>query len=287
MNIYKKDIAKAATTVLLVALLSVASYYLFPESIPTVTFAFAFVKTNEPFPDLDLPLGESVLVPVLLNTEFRLRNGSTISLPIETYEPTSPFNWTEYISGSYAPSYQGDFNGTLLEKIKVCDSGRQPSGAFVSPDISYNITYVRHRIFNSSLKIGEDATDMGIYGWWDSYFLYRKGMRGGGHGLWGHEDDEIGATEYWSYFGSHWTIYTNQLSSLLQGSGTAILEFNGIISWDINYTLVTANGSEAGEETVNWEGTLGTIEITYDQGTILWVKYDFTGIVLLMLPVGL
>ena len=80
-------------------------------------------------------------------------------------------------------------------------------------------------------------------------------------------------------------LHLEELSDFLQGSGVAVLEFCGIVSWDTNYTLVTPHGREIGEGTLNWEGTLGIIEIAYDQGRISLVKYDVEAILLVMLPI--
>jgi hypothetical protein len=82
---------------------------------------------------------------------------------------------------------------------------------------------------------------------------------------------------FWKTTGTGgWTINADQLSSMLQGNGTALITFDAAINASVRYELRNEN-VETGELTLSpWEGRLGIIEIVYEQGKITWIRYSFS-----------
>lgn len=267
MSAYKSDMAKAAITILLVVLLGIASYHFFPQSpIPREPFVFAWIEGNANYTDTMYKINKT-LQWVMLDFEFAFVNGSSIHEPNANAQAGQSFE--------ICLEYHGEFNATSLQRIGISRTG-------ISFGTSCNTTQMeKNTTINTALKAVE-VNDLGTFeelNWHETTTNYGNGCVSIGISGWPNQS----YSGNWKRYGERdfkdieWMMGIDQLSSMLPGSGIAWITFNATISVNIKYEITVDGTTETGETSLLYEGTIGTIEITYDQGRILWVKYDFQG----------
>jgi hypothetical protein len=74
-----------------------------------------------------------------------------------------------------------------------------------------------------------------------------------------------------------------ELSGMLQGSGTALINFRGVIDVRLDYEITMNGVKRTDVKTLLWEGGLGIVKLTYDQNKLVWMKYEIQVIQLAML----
>jgi len=102
-----------------------------------------------------------------------------------------------------------------------------------------------------------------------------------------------GSIGYWpnaSHFITNapsWSIGSTDLSSFLQGSGNATIEFHASFSVHVNYTFYYPdNTTKTGETDASWNGTMGTFGIRIDDTGTYEIQYDWTRVIFCLVPVN-
>jgi len=268
---YGREIAQSSiVAVLLVALLSGVSYYLFPQyssSIgPTPSFVYAWVKGNES--QTGNVYENKTVLWKLLDFEFSFVNGSSI------HEPGEGEKGEEQV---IRLEYHGELDATDLLKIvirqfsviiggvKDMTIGQVHIETFTHEDNTTDYLEA-HGNFSISVSLRSiDVIDLGtlkLIDW----------VR-----------DPSSDSGYWK--NGAWTMDADQLSSMLLGSGTALIVFDAAVNVHVKYEITVEGITKTGENDLSWEGSMGTIEITYDLGKLLYIRYDFESIKLQLLKV--
>lgn len=269
---YGREIARSAiVAVLLIALLSGVSYHLFPQySSPigsTPSFVYAWVKGNES--QTDNPYESKTVLWESLDFEFIFVDGPSI------HEP----NVGEEIGKEYVicPEYHGEFDATDLLKIVIKRFSLTIGGAkntILGPFHIETFTYQdnttsyleAHGNFSISVFLRSiDVIDLGTLQLID----------------WIH--GPYSDSGYWK--NGAWTIDVNQLSSMLPGSGTALITFDATVNVHVQYEITVEGTTKTGENDLSWEDSMGTTEIAYDDGKLLYIRYNFESIRLILLKV--
>lgn len=268
----RKMIRSTIVAVLLVVLLSGVSYNFFPQSLlPKAPFVFAWAKGHTLYTDAIYE--NQTLDWDMLEFNFAFSNGSSIQEP--------RFGGQKGEESTISLEYHGEFNATSLQEIGFIRLTQV--NILSSPEnIAYNLTISKSTTISATLKTVE-TTDLGIYKCLNetrSIIAYTNSCAQ--IILW------TGNTSYSGYWAQPlgWIMDINQLSPFLQGSGTASITFDATLWVSIKYEIIIEGTTETGETSLPCEGTMGTIQITYDQGKILWVKYDFQGIRLALLTIS-
>lgn len=261
----------AVIAVLLIALLGGVNFYLFPQyssSEPTLSYAFMWVKGSEN-QAVNWYENKTILWE-LLDFKFSFANGSSLHEPNVLGGEIGK----EY---SIRPEYHGDFDATELLKIAI---QRLPilicgtKGFTIGP--SHGETYTHEDDTNSSMEIhgnysirvslrGIDVVDLGILRLIDW-------VRG--------PNSDSG---YWK--NGIWTIDADQLSSMLTGSGTASINFDATVNAHVQYKISDDGTTKEGENDLSWQGSIGKIEIVYEQTRLKFIRYDFQSIRLVLLQI--
>lgn len=270
---YKKEIVRSTiVALLLVALLVGVSYHFFPQlSLPKEAFVFAWTEGNSSYSDAAYEVNET-LSWLMLGFWFTFANGSSI------HEPN--LNLTKGQTGAISLEYHGELSATSLEWIGVSRTGVLfgSSCSMILMDMNTTIS--------AALETAE-ISDLGTFeetNWHENRTNYGNGSTSGGlsilnksySGYW-KKPSEREFKDVW------WMMYTDQLSGMNPDSGVAWITFSATVNVDILYDISVGEETRTGETTLQYEGTIGTIEITYDRDQISWVKYDFQGISLQLL----
>ncbi len=270
----KKTVTAIVAAVILIALFTFLSYRFFPESnvqtsLSANAFAFGLSEGIQESTNNTVTLLLSTLSP-----SFTFKNGTSmwqISTILHTYGIPENQNLT----------IQGEYNATWLTLMSI-----QPQTLICTPtELPFNGTYQITPTINTTIQASLEAitnVDLGVYNCYnESYLIFQNNTNsetlGVGEPVW----NDSG---YWGpSYGDNWAIDVNTLSGMLQGSGTALITFQGTLSVNLNYQI-TMNGVETTNETnLSWEGNMGTMQITYDQGSIIWVEYQLNPIYATML----
>jgi hypothetical protein len=266
----KKIVSATVVAVMLVALLGFLSYRFFPQFKVQTPFAFGWLEGKQE------------------------RTNNTITLLISTLSPGFTFQnetawWQEQwalktygIPENQSITLQGEHNATWLKLMSI-----HPYNIICTPaDLPFDGTYHITATINTTIHVSLEAVtnvDLGVYDCWnESYIVFQNDTHS--------ETSSIGEpawniSGYWAPKDRSidWEIDVEKLSGMLQGSGTALITFQGALRVDLDYQI-TMNGVETtNEKNLSWEGTMGTIKITYDQGRIIWVEHELHAIDLTML----
>lgn len=280
MSEYKMGIARASiVAVLLVAFLGGVIYHSFPpetiplQIVPSVAFGLIGVgeEATSEIPSADVEYENLTFSYDLLEFEFIFANESWIGFTFRSEE------------GFSLLGYEGEFAAASLERIVVRPLKVTVVDGFLARNMSltFTIEVIRNYVLNAALEAME-ITDLGTY----ENLNRNTTLVTVDNAVKFYEDkgDEL-CSGYWIP-PRDWVISATQLSSMLQGSGTASITFDLTLSANINYDITREGNRETGETNLLGEGRLGTIEITYDQGEILWVRYDFQKIGLVLLTIS-
>lgn len=264
----------------LITVLGAISYLLFPQTTSQLktrtpaTFAFSLIGGDLAY---ESPTIENQTIRhdtadwLQLEFEFTFANGSSI------HEPNVPLPEGE--TGVIRPEYYGESDAETLQRIyvKLFHFGIVAIPENVSLEVSKNTTI-------SVVLKATEVFNLGVY----KCLNERKTITGYPKGF----EVEIGSMNR-SYSGSwkpnpmvdaeDWAIDVDQLTSMLQGNGTALVTFDATINVTIRYEMIDEN-VESGEITLSpWEGRIGTIEIVYEQSKITWIRYSFSKASLILL----
>jgi hypothetical protein len=266
----KKIVGATAIAVTLVAFLGFLSYQFFPGPNVSTTFALVWLEGKQEPANSALTLLISTL-----SRKFTFQNETTrwaVQAMLKTYGiPDDPYIML-----------RGEDNATWLKSI-----GFHPYNIICTPaDLpfsgAYNITMTMNTTIQASLETITNI-DLGAYNCWnESYIIYQNNVHS--------ESSRIGESTwnnsgYWEPKDANWKIEVEELSSMVQGSGTALITFRGVLHVDLNFEITLDGVGKKGSETLSWEGNMGTIRVTYDQSRIVWIKYEIPAIRLTMLTV--
>lgn len=262
----KRVFGKTITAILLGCLLGAIVYYSpIGNVLPESSFAFVLAKG----------VGQSDSIHEkttfdwnMLAFSFTFANGSSICDP----DMLGKLLWVQ-------PEYHGEFNATALQEIFLylfhLGIISLPQNVTCSLDMSKDTTI--SAVLNDSGTI-----DLGTHECLNETCFIHYNSSDITHAIVNRTE---GISSYSGYWKPHndWLIDANQLCIMLKDSGKAFITFEAALNVDIKYEITKGNITETGETNVRWEGTIGTIEITYDQGNMVWVKYDFWAVRLILL----
>jgi hypothetical protein len=276
VNWYRREMIFSGIMALtLIAVLGAVSYLLSPQTEDhetqyvfqtPETFAFALTEANV---SNESPTPENQTMKYDTMDWLQLEFEFTFTGKYPIHEPS-----THGKTMRIEPEYHGEFDATPLQSIdielfRVFCGGSLPENAtslefFKNITISASLrttqiidlgvrTSINERIKTMySIVRGLKGSIVEISGWdWSCSGFWEKNHAGG------------------------WIISVDQLSSMLQGNGTAFITFDATINARVRYEMKNET-EETSELTLpTWEGRLGTIEIVYEQGKITWIRYSF------------
>jgi hypothetical protein len=263
-------------TILVPCLLAATVYYssflslntIFPKS----AYAFSWCQGNTYSTDTDY--ANSTLLSYNLGAKFQLKNGTEIHIN-NPWDSATDF--AEY-NGSIAFPLEniGVFltNGYHLEgTVGVVGGVNITMGG---PSVTYpiaNLTLTENTTL-STLLVTTTVQDMGNY----SISL--------GLGTF----DATNTPGYWPNASNlttnapEWKISSTELMKYLTGSGNATVRFNGSFNVHVGYTITYSdNTTQTGEKDLAWNGTIGTVMVSYDDNGVQGASYEWSQIKLVLL----
>ena len=278
MSAYKREVIFAGIMALsLITVLGAISYLLFPQTTSQLktrtpaTFAFSLIGGNLAYESPTIEnqtIRHDTMDWLQLEFEFTFANGSSIHEPDWRSVPKGE-------TGAIRPEYYGEFDAKTLQKISINLFG---IGVISLPE-NTSLEVNKNTTINVSLKAVQ-ITDLGVY----RRLNERKTITVNPKGF----EVEIGSRNvsysgFWKSYGN-WIIDADQLASMLQGNGTALVTFDATVSAMIEYEITRDETTEKGEAALSpWEGRIGTIEIVYEQSKITWIRYSFSRVSLILL----
>jgi len=261
-------ISLAAVLVVTLVLASnlVASYLEMPSIVPT-SFAFALLEGSTDPTNSTIALMVSTLSP-----NFTFRNGGMagelVFLGIPKEMPIS---------------FQGEYDATWLTSIRI-----HPHIIVGQPEDlpfngSYSLTMTMNTTISATLEAIENV-DLGTYNCWNESYLICQNDTYSNSSIIG--KPTWGNSGYWEPKGANWGMGIEELSGMLQGSGTALINFRGVIDVKLDYETTMDGVKRTDVKTLSWEGGLGMVKLTYDQNKLIWMKYEIQVIQLAMLTVS-
>lgn len=267
----KKIIGATAIAVMLVAFLGLLSYQFFPEpKIPTA-LAFVWLKGKQEPTDNTIALLISTLSP-----KFTFQN-ETLWWEEQVSLKTSGIPEEPYIT------LQGEHNATWLKSMNI-----HPYNIICTPrdlpfDGAYNITIAVNTTIYVSLEAMTNV-DLGVYNSWnETYIVYQNDTYSESSGI---DEPTWNNSGYWEPKGVNWEIEVENLSSMLQGSGTALITFRGALHVKLDYEIIMNGVKKTNRKNLSWEGNMGIFKVTYDQSRIIWIKYEIPAVRLTMLTIS-
>ena len=266
---------------MLACLLGIAVYYTSiggdtASILPKPAYAFAWFQGDQQQAYEDYT--NTTLLSHNLGMNFDLWNGTTIRV----HDPReSPENNPEY-QGSIE-SIINSINVSLLNKWSIAGATGVNSGvnitvggpSFNSCPIA-NLTVFENTTI-STILVTSTNTDMGSYTIWVGPKLFEASNT---PGYWPDTSKLVTDSPTWSALSA-------QLLELLESEGTATIEFNAAFSVHVDYKItLPENVTQTGEKDLTWNGTMGTISITYDATGIYQIQYDFKQIQLALLTMN-
>ena len=308
MSWYRREMVFSGTIALmLIAVLGAASYLISPQTeglqnqyvdqTPEIN-AFILMVSNASSESLTL---ENRTIEYEMTDWFQLECEFTFSGHIYPIHVPST-NGKTMIIGPVNQVYYGEFNATPLQGI---DIEMYPMNLFWFDNLTYfekcrNVTISAYLNDTQSKEhhccwcvshYDVQITDLGtLTSINDNVGIYNSTSRGNrGNSIVldfrNLQERELSVTGFWRKGGRNgWFINVDQLSSMLQGNGTAVITFNATINTYIKYESKNENAGITEVTLPQWEGTLGTIEIVHEQGKITWIRYTFYGASITILP---
>ena len=262
-------ISLAAILVVTLVLTSnlLASYLEVPSIVPT-SFAFALLEGSTDPANSTVALMISTMSP-----KFTFRNDTS------DWEETGILK-VFGIPDEFPVSFQGERNATWLTLI-----GIHPHNIVCQPEDlpfngSYSLTVTMNTTIYATLEAMENV-DLGTYNCWNESYLICQNDTYSDSSIMGKPTwDNSG---YWEFEGANWGMEIGELSGMLQGSGTALINFRGVIDVRLDYEITMNGVKRTDVKTLSWEGGLGIVKFTYDQNKLVWMKYEIQVIQLAML----
>lgn len=273
MNESRKNIiGAAATAVIVVAFLGFLSHQFFPTSTIPTSFALAWLQGKQEPTNNTITLLISTLSPT-----FTFQNETcwwTEEVDLKTYGIPQDLDWI---------ILQDEHNATWLKSMSI-----HPYNIICTPvnlpfDGTYNITMVMNTTIHVSLEAVTNV-DLGVYDCRnETYIVYQNETYSqsssigkptwNSSGYWEtDEDDDV-----------NWEIDAEKVSGMLQGSGTSLITFRGVLRVNLKYEITTNGVKKTNGRTLSWEGNMGIIKVTYDQNRIVSIEYEIPAVGLTML----
>jgi hypothetical protein len=220
---------------------------------------------------------------------------STVALMISTMSPKFTFRndtaqWDETTTletfgiPDHPISFQREYNATWLTSI-----GIRPHTIVCQPEDlpfngSYSLTMTMNTTINATLEAMENI-DLGTYSCWNESYLISQNDSYSHSSMIGNPTwDNSGYWKRgWEPEDTMWVMKNGELSGMLQGSGTALITFRGVIDLKLDYEITMNKVKRTDVKTLSWQGSLGIIKLTYDQNKLFWMKYEIQAIQLAML----
>jgi hypothetical protein len=258
-------ISLAAVLVITLVVVSnlLVSYLEVPSVVPT-SFAFALLEGSADPANSTIALMVSTLSP-----NFTFRNGGMEGDLIFSGIPKE-----------MPISFQGEHDTTSLTSIRIRPHIIVGQPKDLPFNGSYSLTIAMNTTIYATLEAMENV-DLGAYNCWnESYFICQNDTYSNsssiGKPTWNN-------SEYWEPEGANWGMEIGELSGMLQGSGTALVTFHGVIDVTLDYEITMNGMKKTDVKTLSWEGGLGMLKLTYDQNKLVWMKYEIQVIQLAML----
>jgi hypothetical protein len=288
-------LAKCLAAVLIPSLLAATVYYTSFINLnfaPKPAFAFSFVQGGIAGPTDALPQGgfpNSTLHSYNLGLALILQNGTEVHI--------NDMFW--YVHNTrIIPPDDPEFNGTI-------ETGPLPASMSV---MLGNREYIVGNESDSSMFMGGPTPIWGgvyyqmnngsLLNWTLSTLLVTstKTFDMGSYALTGEGSSSAinpGSIGYWpnaSHFITNapsWSIGSTDLSSFLQGSGNATIEFHASFSVHVNYTFYYPdNTNKTGETDASWNGTMGAFGIRHNDTGTYEIQYNWTRVIFCLVPVN-
>jgi len=270
----KKLFGKTLAVILLACLLGAVVYYSPIGNVsPKPAFAFVFAEGNQT--QMESGYVNTSLLWRFFEMQFGLENGSRIYVGGVGLHLPKGQSW-----GGVQPEYHGGFNASVQDILVTLWSYRRaPWGTINVTGPTHigtiaNVSDTQNVTIHASL-VTSTVIDMGT-----CTFVY------------GPEASDTSSSGYWNIdpLGRKivtncpkWNISSTELLGLLEESGTVTIAFDATFHIHVNYNITLGEETEIGEKDLYWEGTLGTIEIRYDENSIFEVRYDFIRVELTLL----
>lgn len=262
---------------LLACLLGIIVYYS-PSGDDLPKPAFAFVLADSSQTQIDPQYANTTLLWRFFEMQFGLENGSRIYVGGVGLHLPKGSNW-----GGVKPEYHGGFTASVHDMLVTLWSYRRaPWGTtnVTGPsDIGTiaNVSTTQNVTIDSSLMTST-VIDMGT-----CTFIYGPRISDTSYsGFWNRDPHGRAVVTNCPW----WDISSTELLEYLEDSGTATLSFEATFNVHVSYNITLGGETETGEKDLFWEGTLGTIEIGYDEDSIFEVRYDFIRVELILLTLS-
>jgi len=268
---------KGLAAIMLASLLGVAVYYTSIDGntsiLPKPAYAFAWFQGDQQQAYEDYT--NTTLLSHSLGMNFGLENGTIVRVhdPLESPQDN--------------PEYQGSID-SIIDNIKVKLLNRWVIAGVTGINSGVNITVggpsssslpiANLTVFENStistILVTSTNADMGSYTIWHGPKIFEASST---TGYWPDASRVVTDSPAWS-------VLSTQLLELLESEGTATIEFNATFSVHVDYEITLPEKvTQTGEKDLTWNGTMGTINITYDPTGIYRVHYDFKQIQLALL----
>lgn len=270
MNESRKSIVgAAATAVIVVAFLGFLSHQFFPTSNIPTSFALAWLHGKQEPTNNTITLLISTLSPKLTFQNETLWMEEEVI--IMTDGIPEELDWMVL---------QGEYNATWFRSMSIHPYNLVCTSTDLPFEGAYNITMT----INTTIYVSLEAmtyVDLGVYDCWnESYIVYQNDTYGLSSSL---GEPTWNNSGLWAPQSVDWEIDVEKLSSMLQGSGTALLTFRGVLRVNVDYEITTNGVKKTNGRTLSWEGNMGIIKVTYDQNRIISIKYEIPAVGLTML----
>jgi len=275
----KKVFGRTIAAISLACLLGTIVYYSpYGNVSPKPGFAFVWAEGDQV--PIDPEYVNASLLRRFFEMQFGLKNGSRIYVGGIGLHLPKGSNW-----GGVQPEYHGGFTASVQDIVVTLWSYRraplgtfetQPAGPWFVGSIA-NVSTIENMTIHASI-----ATPTMIYMDTCTFIYGPEALNTSSCGYWNQDPVWGRAITNCPW----WEISSNELMRYLEGSGTTTIAFNATYNVHVNYTIKLGDETETGEKDLFWEGTLGTIEITYDESSIFEIRYDFITVESLLLTLS-
>lgn len=287
MSEYRKELFKSAlVAVMSAALLGALTYHLIQPEDGPLPVVFGLGEAGQ------FSGNYSTLEGYCLILQFTFLNRSRIEKsPLPSHE--------EMCQGLLVhDEYNGKLEATELQRITLSVYGISSASYDADAVVRYLAACLRDRIINVTLvDRNHDMIDLGS----SKHLGSISGMQTGDFGdpnktyydslldelmtSFNSTKRQFTSTDYWAATDYVWSMTIDELGDMLQGSGTATIAFTIDINIKLKYVILrTSEKDLTGNATLSWAGTWGTLQLTYEEGRISLIKYNFATIKLIMTP---
>lgn len=272
----KKILGRTLSAVLVACLLGAIVYYSPIGNVSSKpSFAFALLVGDQT--QMDPEYANTSLLWRFFEMQFGLGNGSRIYAGGVGLHVPKGESW-----GGVKPEYHGGFNASVQDiVVNLWSYRRNPPGTFENQTAApirvgsiANVSTIENATIHASF-----VTPMMTYMDNCTFIYGPEGSSTSSCGYWNLDPvwGRVNTNCPW------WEISSGELLRYLEGSGTTTITFDATYNVHVNYSVKLGGETEIGEKDLHWEGTLGTIEIKYDENGIFEIRYDFIRIEFVLL----